>query len=889
LSLPPGTRLGVYEITAHIGQGGMGEVYRATDTKLKRQVAIKILPSPVAADTDRLARFQREAEVLASLNHPHIAGIYGLEESAGITALVMELVEGQDLSQRLARGAIPMDEALPIARQIAEALEAAHEQGIIHRDLKPANIKIRADGAVKVLDFGLAKALDPASSSSADVANSPTLSVHATMQGVILGTAAYMSPEQAKGRAVDKRADIWAFGVVLYEMLLGERAFKGDGMSEILASVLKDTPSFDALPPGTPPRLKRLLERCLDRDVDMRLRDIGEARIILTRPEVALPARAPGAWRGTPMAAAGAFVLAGLMGAVAWYLKPMAVVPVRRFELPAAIEGGSEPALSPDGTRIAYVSGGHLYVRALDALDSQDLGLAPAAEVALFWSPDSSTIGFTAEGQIRSIPAAGGPPFVICKVPSTARVMGITWLVNGTIVFSVWRDSLYSVPASGGHPSVLLPVDMAREVDFHSVSALPDARVIVNTHPRKEGYAEIVELLGNGKRVSLIVDPDVFDTEYAPPDMLLFIRRRVNTGLWAVPFNGAPPDLSKATLLQAGATSFSAAGDGTLVVGIPTPPMSALVWIDRAGKQAPVPGTLIALALSAAISPDGRRAAFFAGPAEKRQLFARDLESGTDTLLTLSPLDLTGQIAQVDVSPQWIPPGDRIVYQRGSIETTNLVAQRSDAAGAARTMIAADSGKVSRDGRNLVFALDERGSRHLRWAPLSADGTAGSAKRIFQDEPEPAIPLYQEYDLSPDGRLLAYSALQPDQSWKLFLTEFPNSATVVLVADGGGQPRFSTDGAELFYLADSGGAGTAQKVRLMAARVALAPDVKIGPRTPLFDESGGVSLSGYDVAQNGQRFLVRKAVASGPNPGMKHVLVQNWLAARQGAKSGTSR
>ena len=290
MALSPGTRLGVYEVTTQIGAGGMGEVYRATDGNLKRSVAIKVLPASVAGDADRLARFQREAEVLAALNHPNIAAIYGLEKTPDFTALVMELVDGDDLSSRIARGAIPIDEALPIARQIADALDAAHEQGIIHRDLKPANIKIRADGTVKVLDFGLAKAMDPAGTSRVDAINSPTVTAHATQMGMILGTAAYMAPEQAKGRSVDRRADIWAFGVVLYEMLTGRRAFDGDDISEVLASVLKTDPDLSVLPADVPPSVRRLLRRCLQKDPRKRLSAIGDARLELDEIEPAAPA-----------------------------------------------------------------------------------------------------------------------------------------------------------------------------------------------------------------------------------------------------------------------------------------------------------------------------------------------------------------------------------------------------------------------------------------------------------------------------------------------------------------------------------------------------------------------------------------------------------------------
>ena len=365
MTLTAGTRLGVYDIAAQIGEGGMGQVFRATDTKLKRPVAIKILPPSLAADQDRLARFQREAEMLASLNHPHIAGIYGLEESAGVTALVMELVEGDDLSQRIARGAIPIDEALPIATQIAEALEAAHEQGIIHRDLKPANIKVRADGTVKVLDFGLAKALDQSAASSlqspAALSMSPTITTPAmTRAGMILGTAAYMSPEQARGKTVDKRADIWAFGCVLYEMLTGERQFGGDTVQETLAAVIKDPLRLERLPDEVPRPIRQLLARCLDRDPRTRLRDIGEARVWLSRiddPEAiaAPPVDAPGRRSRVTLAlAAGSVVLTALAGIVAWQMKPTGIAPVRRFDLPAAIAAAKDVAIAPDGSRLAY-------------------------------------------------------------------------------------------------------------------------------------------------------------------------------------------------------------------------------------------------------------------------------------------------------------------------------------------------------------------------------------------------------------------------------------------------------------------------------------------------------------------------------------------------------
>ena len=420
MSLTPGTRLGPYEVLSLLGVGGMGVVYRARDTKLNRDVAIKVLLPAVANDPDRLARFGREAQVLASLNHPNIAHIYGIEDAA----IVMELVDGEDLAQRIARGPIPLDEALPIARQIAEALEAAHDHGIIHRDLKPANVKVRPDGTVKVLDFGLAKAMDQGSGigdqGSGGAANSPTLSIHATEAGLILGTAAYMSPEQARGKPVDKRADIWSYGVVLYEMLTGQRAFTGDDVSETLASVLKDAPAFDALPASTPPRLRRILERCLERDAKARLRDIGEARVELAkiasgdgdlsaaRGAMAVSVAAAPRWRRAVPWVAGAGVVSVVTALAVWTAmrpEPARPQPVQRYPitLPASAPYiGEGVALSPDGTHLVYAAleAGKrvLHLRQLDQLDSQPIRGTDDAWNP-FFSADGEWIGFfTAPG-----------------------------------------------------------------------------------------------------------------------------------------------------------------------------------------------------------------------------------------------------------------------------------------------------------------------------------------------------------------------------------------------------------------------------------------------------------------------------------------------------------
>ncbi len=474
LALTPGTRLGPYEVVALIGAGGMGEVYRARDTKLNRDVAIKVLLPSVAGDPDRLARFSREAQVLASLNHPNIAHIHGLEESGGVTALILELVEGEDLAQRIARGPIPLDEALPIARQIAEALEAAHDHGIIHRDLKPANIKLRADGTVKVLDFGLAKAIDPAGSSSVQAMNSPTLSIHATQTGIILGTAAYMSPEQAAGKAVDKRSDLWAFGVVVMEMLTGRQVFKGETVSHVLAAVLKDEPDWTALPLQTPASVRTLLRRCLEKDRKRRIADAADVRLEID--DAPLAASGDGmrvgvpvpqaAWRlALPWAVVGALAAGLATVLVLWAPWRKTMPPPAPLRLSAELGAdvsltfglGDAMSLSPDGAVIAFVGqkgagDPQLYVRQLTQLQATALSGTDEAH-SPFFSPDGQWIAFFADGKLKKIAVTGGSVVTLCDAPNGR---GGAWGEDGTIVFLPnTAGSLMRVSSAGGMPEPL--------------------------------------------------------------------------------------------------------------------------------------------------------------------------------------------------------------------------------------------------------------------------------------------------------------------------------------------------------------------------------------------------------------------------------------------------
>jgi eukaryotic-like serine/threonine-protein kinase len=880
-ALGAGTRLGVYEISGVLGAGGMGEVYRARDTRLNRDVALKVLPPDFAADPDRVARFQREAQVLATLNHPHVAHIYGLEESGAAPALVLELVEGPTLADRIAEGPVPIAESIRIARQIAEAVEAAHAQGIVHRDLKPSNVKIRPDGTVKVLDFGLAKALTvttPSGSSGFNPANSPTFTSPAMTQlGLIVGTAAYMSPEQAKGKSADTRADIWAFGVVLWEMLTGHPLFAGESISETLASVIKDQPRFDLLPADTPAPVRWLLTRCLEPEPGERLRDIGEARVLLGRPTAAAPVGGTARPRSRvgQVFAVGALFAAAVTAAMVWYLRPTPPsIPLRQFELPGAVAARSF-ALSPDGTRIAYFDNAHLRLRALDAIEPRDLGAVHVTSDHLFWSPDSRFIGFTAENTIRTLPADGGPLFVVCKVPASGRVMDVRWMHNGRIAFSVWRDSLYTVAATGGTPAVQVAIDPKTEIDFHEVSVLPDDRLIVATHERREDR-DAIELITGTSRVRLSDDPTVDTLEYVPPGFLLFHRSGPNAGVWTLPFTETQVDLSRATLVYPRADGYSVATDGTLAVAIRPASKSSLVWVDGTGGVSVVPGAPLEIQRGEiAIAPDGRRAAFVAGVRPDQELVVRDLATGTDTRLTFRTSSKTENAYAETLYPAWFPAGDRIVHIRGRIEATKAVVRRADVASEARELTGAIRAIVSHDGRMLVFVVDDRGAYHLRRAPFLPDGTLGPPQRVFTGADEPDV---IDFDLSPDGRLLAYAATQADGKATVFISDFPDGGGRLLVAEGARRPRFTRDGRRIFYIQGSSDSRGQPKGTFMSATVTVDSVVKLGPAEELFDDTGAdaPSINGYDIGSDGRRFLMWKRVPGEPP---RAVLVQNWMAA----------
>ena len=655
--MPPqaGSRLGAYELTAPIGAGGMGEVWRARDTRLARDVALKFLPEALAQDPDRLARFRREAQLLAALNHPNIAAIHGLEEADGQPFLVLELVEGEDLAQRLKRGALPVEEALAVAKQIAEAVEEAHERGIVHRDLKPANVKLTPDGKVKVLDFGLAKAWtgEPTSgsSSSSNLSQSPTLAHSGTEAGLILGTAAYMSPEQARGKVVDKRSDVWAFGSLLYEMLTARRLFDGETVSDVLAAVLTRPPEWAALPAATPRSVRRLLERCLERDPKLRLRDIGEARIALSAGAQADDAGAAATRVLRPrwwLPAAAGFAAALVLFALLSRLRPPATpeAPVRKLDL--SIEAfeysvtGRIPALSPDGRRVVYHASGRLWVRELAELEARELADTQGALYPC-WSPDSRHVAYVQRGRLWTVPADGGPPSELGPMPKDLGGSGGTsWSDDGQIV-AAGSDTvgLLAIPAKGGEARELVPLDRARETDFHEVSSLPGGRGFLFTVHRSEG-ADTIDLFTAGARRALLQLPGELlrSPVYSPTGHILYRRESTDPGIWAVAFSLDLLTVSGAPFpVAAGGAAPSIGQDGSLALVRASDSPSQIVRVSRSGSIEPVaelPGPAnvgIEGIAALGVSADGRRAVVGVRRGGYSELWVCELSRGSTSRL----------------------------------------------------------------------------------------------------------------------------------------------------------------------------------------------------------------------------------------------------------------
>ena len=863
MALAAGDKLGPYEILALIGRGGMGEVYRARDTKLKRDVAIKVLPAIFAEDPERLARFEREAQVLASLNHPNIASIYGVEERA----LIMEFVEGES-----PKGPMPFEDAWKIAAQVAAGLEYAHERRVIHRDLKPGNLKVTPEGRVKILDFGLARALTGEARPASTGVDSPTLTMGATQAGVIMGTAAYMAPEQVKGKEVDRRADIWAFGVVLYELLTGERLFKGADASDTMARVLMEEPDLSK----PPAKVQRLIKECLKKDPDERLRWVGDVARFLEEPSVAV---APGETVATRRRPAMLWALCGVLaGAVAAGLAVSMLLPRAGSPSPArlsvtlpptaplAVEGGGGPALavSPNGEQIVYAarSGGttRLYVRSLDQFEVKPIPGTDEAQTP-FFSPDGANIGFTTGDKLKTVPLAGGVVVTLADVYQGGA--GATWGPDGQIVFnSGTGEGLSRIAATGGKPEVVSRLNTAAGEASHLwPEALPGGEAILFTSSQGESLENAnVEVLSlkTGQRRVLVEGGG--NARYVPPGHLVFARSGV---LLAAPFDTSKlavmgpsvPVLEGAlTLSTGGAAQFSVSGGGTLAYA-PGGTLFAersLVWVDQKGSAQPITATRRPYE-DLSVSPDGRRIALTVeGPAWN--VWILELARGTLSRLTLE---------QDNRDPLWTPDGKRVVYSSFREGRWGLYWKPADGSAPEERLLTSDTqpwaSTWSPDGNILLYSMPGPGTGDDLWAV-----TAGGDRkpRVFLQT------KFREYwaAFSPDGHWLAYVSDESGRE-EVYVQAYPGPGARVQVSTDGGQgPAWAADGRRLFFRSGE---------KLVAAPVDSKPTLGAGAPQVLFE--GRYEHAGHDYAVSGDRFVfIKEAEQTQAQTEIR--ILQNWGA-----------
>jgi Tol biopolymer transport system component len=874
-----GTTVSHYRITAKLGAGGMGEVWRAEDTRLGREVALKVLPASFATDPDRLARFEREARALAAFSHPNIAGIHGLEEAGGERFLVMEVAEGQTLGERIARGPLPVEEAVRVALQIAEALEVAHDKGIVHRDLKPGNVMVSAEGRVKVLDFGLAKALGAhplSGSSGADASHSPTLAM--TQAGVLLGTAGYMSPEQARGKPVDRRADIWSFGCVLYEMLAGHRAFDGETVTDVLGAIVHKEPDLGRLPAHAPPRLRRLLGQCLQKDASRRLQSIGDARVALQEwlenpgeAEPGAPAGAPLARRWLPWAAA---VLAGALGLLAGAAllgrRAAPPEPVRRFEVALTEDRvfsrlGSGLVVSPDGRTLAYTTGvegeqQRLVVRPLDRFQENVLseGQGPAGPYHPFFSPDGAWIGFVTPSELKKISVTGGAPITLASLD---RSRGASWGPDGTIVFAPSvLSGLARVSSSGGPVEPLTTLDESKQEKTHRWPQwLPGGEAVLFTSLAGDasgfdaGTIEVVRA-STGERT--VVHRGGYYARYVATGHLLYVHRGT---LFALPFDlkrlratGSQMPVLEGLEANAaeGSAQYAVSDTGLLAYldsVVEIAPFT-IVSVDRQGRRQPLwsePG----IYGGPKLSPDGRRLAVSVQRDDNWDVWVYDVERGVATRVTFG--------ARYDADPVWSPDGRWIAYSSEVDGKDGVFRKRADGTGDAEVLLA--PGKLtfpsphswSPDGRQLLVQSVGEGGRPDVWT-LSADGEG--EPQVFLKTP------YQESGahFSPDGRWVAYES---DETGRLevFVTSFPPGGGKWQISDGGGgQPVWSRDGRELFFRAADGvmsvrASAEGQGFRATRPEPVFRGVFLGGPRGVTLP---GFSFPDYDVSGDGRGFVM---------------------------------
>jgi len=895
-----GKTISHYKILEKLGAGGMGEVYRAEDLRLHRQVAVKVLPDILSADPERLARFEREAKLLAALSHPNIAAIHGLEEAEGKRFLILELVEGETLAQRIKKGPLPADDAFDVCRQIAEGLEAAHEKSIVHRDLKPSNIKITPEGKVKILDFGLARAfLDQ--SPAGGIADSPTITAEMTRPGVILGTAAYMSPEQAKGKSVDRRVDIWAFGCILYECLTAKMAFPGETITEVLASILKGEPDWEELPKDLPANVRAVLSRCLQKDRNLRYHDIADAKLDLFEaeaelPPTPLPARRPRTYLWAVPGAL-AMIITGLLIGFALMRNcrpsaPSSVVTsiikvesdhwldgIRRADMTLERPSRTAMAISNDGKFIVYSAieenpglqaKPQLYLRKLEQPDAQPIS-GTEGGINPFLSPDGRWVGFWADQKVKKAPIEGGVATVICDAPS---IYGANWSHDNRIVFTGGISSgLSTVSSEGGTPEILTRPDAQREESSHRLpSWLPNSQSVLFTVMR-HGWDSMpwIALLRLETRDWKILIQDAADARYVSTGHLVFLRQGT---LMAVRFDlakletiGQPVALVE-NVMQSFATNTgmnTAAGQygiseaGSLVYGsggIVPDPKHSLVWVDRNGTDQPITA-MKASFYAPRLSPDGQRVAYEALGRESH-IWIYDLNRGTPSRLTAE-----GRAS----APVWTFDGKRIVFAWQKSLARNLFWQPFDGSLPMERLTPSGYGQYpsscAPDGKTVALLESNPDTSYdIVMADIDSGRTRPFLNSKFQER-------YPEF--SPDGRWIAYSS---DESGRedVYVRPFPNPGAKFQISnEGGSQPLWARDGRKLFYRRPD---------QVWAVDVLTAGGFVPGKPRLLFEKSGfgtGSPIRNYDLSLDSQRFLMVKNEERKPSPATEMILVQNWF------------
>ena len=854
-----GQTLSHYKIIEKLGQGGMGEAYRAEDTNLSREVAIKVLPEQFTQDPQRLARFEREAKLLASLNHPNIAAIYGLEEADGMRFLSLELVPGETLQERVAKGPLPVEEALEICRQMADGVEAAHEKGVIHRDLKPANVKVTPEGKVKILDFGLAKAFE-AEPPVTDISQSPTLTEEMTRAGVILGTAAYMSPEQAKGKQVDKRADIFAFGAVLFELLTGKKAFEGETITETIAKVLESEPKWELLPENTPWTIRTLLRRCLTKDPHDRLDGIANVRIeikmALSEPTTVSPRMVSAAQPARRLwaMAVGLVVGAVVAGLGVWlFIQPsLPEQPLNRFVVrplpPVLLVSGftNEVAISPDGRQLVYMGvgegGTQLYLRSLDDFEDRPIPVPANSGGAVFFSSDSKSIGFFADNKLKKTSLAGGSPITLCDVPGGG--FSGDWFEDTIVFIDNSGQGLYRVSANGGEPEMLATLNSDEgEQGYDLPEFLPDGKDLLFTILSTSGFQTALLSLETGERK--VVLENARQARYLSTGHLLYEQSRTGN-LMAVPFDLAALEVTgdSVPVVQgvrqnlSSQVDYAISDNGTLVY-VPRPSSGnlnrTLVWVDRKGQEEPLAAEPQGY-IGPRISPDGSRLAITVRESGGDDVWIYDLEREILTRLTFDPT--------ADHYPVWTPDSRRIVFDSARVgEGHNLFWKAADGTGQAERLTTSPvnqtANSFSPDGKRLVFL-------EASLQVLSMEGERTS-QPLFQSQFSET-----KAKISPDGHWIAYESNESGQL-EVYVRPFPNveDGKWQISRDGGTEPVWAPRGQELFYR--NGQA-------MMVVGIKTEPTFTQGSPVVLFTGryTMGSAVVNYDISSDGQRFLMIK-------------------------------